>query len=224
MKFTQLFLALFLMTSVMGFRVAQAADETVIALPAPKTDGKVSVEKALQHRRSLRNPQETPLSLGEVGQLCWAAQGVTDDKGHRTAPSAMAAYPLDLYVIAGAVKGFAPGFYQYVPATHSLRLVSGGDKRSEFVEKTIGQTWIVKAPVLFIITGSSKGMSRIKNRAEEFTAVEAGLASQGFFLQAEALGLGSTYVGGFKPAEVKKYLGLKSDDEIFAVLPVGKKP
>ena len=160
----------------------------------------------------------------ELGQLCWAAQGITDDKGHRTARSAMASYPLTLYAIAGAVKGLAPGLYQYEPAGHRLRLVSPGDQRTEFMEKAVGQAWIAKAPVIFVLSGSTEKMTKMKDRKTQFMATEAGLAAQGFFLQAEAMGLGSTVVGGFKPDPARKALGLPSSEDVLAVLPVGKRP
>jgi SagB-type dehydrogenase family enzyme len=195
-----------------------------IPLPAPKTDGKVSVEKALKERRSLRSPSETPLTIEEIGQLCWSAQGVTDDKGHRTAPSARATYPLELYVMAGAVTGMAPGLYHYEPASHSLKLLSAGDKRVDFMQKASGQAWISQAPAIFVISGNAGKQEKMKDRAADFINIEAGLASQGFFLQATAMGLGSTFVGGFKPPEARAVLGLPDSEEVLAVLPVGRKP
>ncbi|MBI5546974.1 MAG: SagB/ThcOx family dehydrogenase [Deltaproteobacteria bacterium] len=205
--------------------VAQAAEPAAaIALPAAKVDGKVSVEKALKERRSLRRPSPAALSLAEIAQLAWSAQGVTDEKGHRTAPSAMATYPLELYVLAGSVAGLAPGLYRYRPEKHDLVLVAAGDKRAELVEKAIGQDWILKAPAVFVITGFAERMeAKIKERSSSFIWVEAGLAAQSFFLEATALGMGSTYVGGFKPDATRSVLGLAAGEEPLAVLPVGKK-
>lgn len=213
-----------LMTSMLGLQAAPVANDPVVSLPSPRLDGRVSVERALKHRRSIRNPDESPLMLADLGQLCWAAQGVTDDKGHRTAPSAMATYPLDLYVIVGAVRKLLPGLYHYEPTTHSLRSVMPGDKRYSFTQKAVGQAWISKAPAIFVIVGSTKKMEKVGSRKEQFMATEAGLAAQGFFLQAEAMGLGSTFVGGFDPNKARKELGLKYDEQILAVLPVGKRP
>lgn len=195
-----------------------------IALPSPKLDGTMSVEKALHDRRSLRAPSPDALTLEQVGQLCWAAQGVTDDKGHRTASSAHATYPLELYVLAGAVNGLQPGMYHYEPASHSLQIAGAVDRRAELVEKGIGQAWIASAPAVFVITGRADKMAKMKERAAAFMNVEAGLATQGFFLQATSLGLGSTFVGGFKPQEARAALGLSEAEEILAVLPVGRKP
>ncbi len=195
-----------------------------IALPAPKLDGTMSVERALHDRRSLRAPSADALTLEQVGQLCWAAQGVTDGKGHRTASSARASYPLELYVLAGAVNGLQPGMYRYEPASHALQIAGAVDRRAELVEKSIGQAWISTAPAVFVITGRADKMAKMKDRAVAFTNVEAGLATQGFFLQATSLGLGSTFVGGFEPRDARAVLGLSEAEEILAVLPVGRRP
>jgi SagB-type dehydrogenase family enzyme len=203
--------------------LAQKAAPSV-ALPHPRTEGKVSVERALKERRSVRSLAPAPLSLQELGQLCWAAQGVTDDKGHRTAPSAMATYPLELRVMAGNVEGLAPGIYRYRPDKHELLLLSEGDRRAAFQEKAVGQAWIAKAPALLVITGVPERITkRAKERGVPFMWVEAGLAAQGFFLQAAAMGLGSTYVGGFNAEAARSFLALPAGEELMAVLPVGHK-
>ena len=177
----------------------------------------------LHERRSSRALADAPLNLAQLGQLCWAAQGVTDDKGHRTAPSAMASYPLQLYVLAGAVTDLVPGAYRYETGPHALTPIALGAKLAEFEQKAVGQGWTAKAPAMLVITGTAGKMTRMRDRAPQFMWVEAGLAAQGFFLQATALGLGSTYIGGFDPAEARAALGLPEGEDVLAVLPVGHK-
>ncbi|MGZ6125656.1 MAG: SagB/ThcOx family dehydrogenase, partial [Myxococcales bacterium] len=163
---------------------AESADPALVSLPAPRLDGKVSIEAALKQRRSVRKFTSTPLTIEEIGQLCWAAQGVTDEKGHRTAPSARAVYPLELYVVVGSVTGLAPGFYHYQPSSHSLRLVAPGDKRAGLDEKAVGQGWmpIAKATAVFVLSGNAAKMASgpdpaMKERGRQFMWVEAGLAA-----------------------------------------------
>jgi len=216
----RLFAALVALSSAL---LARAAEPARVALPAARTHGTVAVEAALSQRRSFRDPAPTPLTLAEVGQLCWAAQGITDDKGHRTAPSAHAAYPLELWVLAGAVRDLPAGTYRYVPVGHALEPVRQGDPRLEFVQTGVGQPWVAKAPVIFVITGTVAKMGDTGGRGPQFMAIEAGLAAQGFFLQAEALGLGSTFVGGFKREEARAALQLPEGQEVLGVLPVGHK-
>jgi SagB-type dehydrogenase family enzyme len=122
------------------------------------------------------------------------------------------------------VEDLAPGNYRYDPAAHALVLVTAGDLRAVLVEQAIGQAWITAAPAIFVISGSTASMARMGERATPFMWVEAGLAAQGFFLEATALGLGSTYVGGFDPPAAKTALGLPAAQEVLAILPVGRRP
>lgn len=212
--------ALLVSSHVAAAAVTAPAD---VALPAPAAEGKMSVEAALKQRRSLRNPAPAPLALEDLAQLCWAAQGVTDEKGHRTAASAHGTYPLELYVLAGAVTDLPAGLYRYAPGKHALARVAAGDLRAELVQRGIGQAWIAKAPAIFVIAGAPAKMAEMQEHGLPFLWIEAGLAAQGFFLEATARGLGSTYVGGFRPAEARAVLGLPAGEEVLAVLPVGRR-
>ncbi len=90
-------------------------NDSRLALPTPLYDSQTSVEQALQARRSVRAYSLEPLTLAEVSQLLWAAQGLTHPDGLRTAPSAGALYPLDIYLLAGNVMGLPVGVYHYQP-------------------------------------------------------------------------------------------------------------
>jgi len=194
-----------------------------VALPAPKTEGTVSVEAALKARRSIRTLSDKPLTLQQTSQLLWALQGITDDKGHRTAPSARAVYPLEVRLIAGKVDGLEAGIYRYDPQGHKLVPGKRGDVREEFVSTGVGQGWLNQVPAIFVISADlEKAKAKLAGQAEQWSAVEAGLAAQGFFLQAVALGLGSTYVGGFDEPETRGYLELGPQQRVLAVLPAGR--
>jgi SagB-type dehydrogenase family enzyme len=184
-----------------------------IALPAPDTIGKVPVEQALAKRRSVRQFAPEDLTLSQIGQLCWAAQGITEPThGLRTAPSAMAAYPLDLYVVK------SDGVFRYLPQGHKLIKLSGEDKRAAIST----QASVGAAPVVFVMVGVMSRTARFGPRAERFVAIEAGHVGQNLHLQAVALGLGSVSVGGFQDADVVKALDLPEGQTPFYVIPVGK--
>ena len=70
-----------------------------VVLPAPVTDGSISLEQVISRRRSQRSFRPDPLPVAAIGQLLWAGQGITSVDGKRTAPSAGALYPLELYVV-----------------------------------------------------------------------------------------------------------------------------
>ena len=88
----------------------------MIALPTPRLKGTLTLEEALAKRRSVREFTAEQLSLEEIGQLLWAAQGITHPAGYRTAPSAGALYPLEVYVTT------PEGVYHYDPQGHRLSL------------------------------------------------------------------------------------------------------
>jgi len=198
----------------------------VITLQQPHTDGEMSVEKALLERRSVRSFTNESLTLDEVAQLCWAAQGVTDDKGHRTSPSAMATYPLEIYLLAGNVTGLPSGVYHYSPKGHNLTAIAEGNKIPELFNSSMGdkEDWRKGAPAIFIVTGVFERMNKIPGQdLSRFVYVEAGTASENLLLEVVSLGLGATYTAGFDENKTREHLGLASGETPIAVLPVGRK-
>jgi SagB-type dehydrogenase family enzyme len=200
-----------------------AAGDREIALPEPRLDSTVAVEQALASRRSTREFAAEPLTLAAVSQLLWAAQGITDPDGLRTAPSAGALYPLEVFLAAGDVSGLRPGVYRYVPRDH--RLVPGlpGDLRSRIAEAALDQEWIATAPAVIVFTAVYERTARkYRKRTGRYVHIEVGHAAQNVYLQAEALGLGTTMVGAFRDDELSRVLGLKKEEKPVGLLPVGK--
>ena len=117
--------------------------EAVLELPEPRHDSGVSIEETLLKRRSVRDYTGEPLTLEEVSQLLWAAQGTTSPRGLRTAPSAGATYPLETYVIVGDVEGLTEGVYHYKSKEHKLVKVLDRDCRAELVDAALGLGTVV---------------------------------------------------------------------------------
>jgi SagB-type dehydrogenase family enzyme len=197
-----------------------------IKLPAPATKGTVSVEEALQGRRSTKKFANRSLELAQISQLLWAADGLNRPEGKRTAPSGRAAYPMELYLVVGerGVTNLAPGVYRYVVADQALELVATGEFRPAVVKACNSQVWIGEAPVIVVITGDIK-RSEAKNgeQAALFTHVEAGFIGQNIFLQAGALNLGAGVAGGFKDKPLAQALKIPENNVPFLVMPVGHK-
>lgn len=195
-------------------------DRTSIALPAPKTEGAVSVETALAARRSVRTYTKQPMTMAEVGQLLWAAQGITSPDGKRTAPSAMHRYPLEIAVVAQNVAGLANGAYHYVPATHSLELLKTNTSNQPLLAGATSQAQVHSAPVVFVIAAVYERMgSGAKERT--WTDYEAGLASENLLLEAVALGFGAVVTGGIDVASVKNAVNFSGSEQVIVVIPVG---
>ena len=131
-----------------------------INLPEPRLESDISVEQSIHNRRSVREFSNKPLSLAEVSQLLWSAQGVTDDQGLRSTPSAGALYPLVLYLVAGNVKDLNPGIYQYSPDGHQLLRIKEGDSRKELAEAAFQQLWIKDSAALLIFSAIEEKTTR----------------------------------------------------------------
>jgi SagB-type dehydrogenase family enzyme len=196
------------------------AEPATISLPSPKKAGSMSLEAALAARRSVRGYTKQTLTIAEVGQLLWAAQGVTSPDGKRTAPSAMHRYPLEIAVVAQNVDGLPSGAYRYVPAKHSLELLIAAKPGARLLAGSTPQAQVNSAPVVFVITAVYERMgSGAKNRT--WTDYEAGLASENLLLEAVALGLGAVVTGGIDPASVKEAVKLTGGEQVIVVIPVG---
>jgi SagB-type dehydrogenase family enzyme len=183
----------------------------------------MSVEQALHQRRSIREyKQDEPLTLEEVSQLLWAAQGVTSADGLRTAPSAGALFPLEVYVVAGNVRTLQPGFYHYQSREHAIVRLTEGDKRRELCGAALDQDQLRDAPAIIVFSAVyERTMKKYLDRGKQYVHFEIGHAAQNVFLQAEALGLGTVPVGAFNDEEVKRVLGL-SEVPLY-LMPVGRK-
>lgn len=192
-------------------------------LPSPLYHSNISIEQALQKRRSVRQYKDEPVSLQEVGQLLWAAQGITSKEGFRTAPSAGALYPLEIYVVAGDVRNLPAGVYHYLPAYHALALIARGDKRNELVIAALNQTEVQHASADIIITGVYKRTAvKYGKLAERFVDMEAGHAAENIYLQAVSLKIGTVSLGGLDPLAVKKAIHLSNDEDPLYIMPIGK--
>lgn len=193
-----------------------------IPLPEAAFGGEISVEEAIKKRRSIREFSSKSIALEDVAQLLWAAQGITGKRGLRSAPSAGALYPLELYVVAGDVEGLPAGVYRYRPKKHDLALVTSGDHRKPLASAAIGQRWMRRAPAVLVIAGVYKRtMTKYGQRGRRYVHMEVGHAAQNVYLRATARGLGTVMVGAFDDKKVQDVLRLPADHEPLGLMPMG---
>jgi SagB-type dehydrogenase family enzyme len=183
----------------------------------------VALEKTLLRRRSVRHFSSRRLELWHISQLAWAAQGITAADGYRTAPSAGALFPLEIYVVVGNVIGLTPGIYQYGIRNHDLIQWLAGDKRRQLCEAALGQDSILRAPAVFVLSAIyERTTAKYGERGMRYAYMEAGHAAQNLLLQVVALNLGAVLVGAFNDVEVKRVLNLPQQEAPLYLIPVGK--
>lgn len=194
-----------------------------IALPTPRYDGATSVEQALLKRRSVREYADAPLTLAELGQLLWAAQGVTDLAGFRTAPSAGALYPMEVYAVVRSVTGLTAGVYRYRPREHALERRATGNRLAELSKAALGQAAVRDAAVVLVLAAVyERTTQKYGERGVRYVHMEAGHVSQNVYLQAVSLGLGTVTIGAFYDEEVKSVVGLADNEQPLYLMPIGR--
>jgi len=194
------------------------------SLPDPIPESDTSLEEALWERRSVREYHDQALTLREVSQLLWAAQGINRSSGKRTVPSAGALYPLEVYLLVGKVNDLPTGFYRYRSHEHDLEQIYAGDRRSQLSTAALEQESVEQAPASIIITAIYERTTvKYGQRGIQYVHMEVGSAAQNVYLEAASLNLGTVFIGAFYDKEVKDVLQLKQDEEPLAILPVGRK-
>jgi SagB-type dehydrogenase family enzyme len=189
----------------------------ILELPEPECKGRTSLEEALAARRSVREFTGQPITDRELSQLLWAAQGITSSDGRRTAPSAGALYPLEVWVAT------ASGFYHYEPHKHRLTQHFERDLRPDIYRSALMQEAILQAPAIFVIAAVYQRMAQKygEQRTPRYVHMEVGHSAQNLLLEAVALGLGGVVIGAFYDKEVEEVLSLPDDQKPLYLIPVG---
>ena len=191
-------------------------------LPEPSKKGRISLEESIFLRKSVREFSDQPLTLEELSQILWASQGKVKS-GRRSAPSAGALYPLEIYVVSGNIETINPGIYRYDFKRHGLSKILEGDRRSSLASAALGQYWVKNAAVDVILTAIfERTTAKYGERGVRYVFIEAGHVAQNILLQAVSLGLGAVPVGAFYDEEVRKTLNLPQEEKPVYIIPIGR--
>ncbi|HYB07237.1 MAG TPA: SagB/ThcOx family dehydrogenase [Nitrososphaerales archaeon] len=195
-----------------------------IALPKPKVGG-MSAEEAIRRRRSVREYLRTPITLDQLSQILWAAQGITDaQNGHRAAPSPGAKYTLELYVFTRerGVTGLPAGLYHYEPDAHSITRVKTGDHTPALQSAAGDQEQVGTAAVIIAITGIfEKAMAKYGERGIQYSLQESGSAGENIYIESTAIGLGTVMMGSFDDDQVSQLIGTRKGETPILLMPIG---
>lgn len=212
--------------SLAQFQLPSITEQTpgaMINLPQPTTDGQVSLEKSMSLRRSIRSYKNEPISVHELSQLLWAGQGVTNERGFRTAPSAGATFPIELFVMVNNVEGLQKGIYHYQIGDHKLKMIDDRTIETDLARASLSQSMISDAGLVIIFTAVfDRTTSRYGERGIRYIHNEIGHVSQNIHLQVAALNLGTVVIGAYRDEEVEDALNLGKDYRVLYMMPVGK--
>lgn len=210
--------------------VGQIMAQGEIKLPKPRFTGKVPLETAMLKKKSARGFDSAAISLEDMSQLLWAANGnlpadAISGATTKVFPSAGGLYALEIFAVTGAdtVTGLPAGVFQYKPQTNSLIPINPGDNRSLLGRAALGQMWIASAPMIIVVGADFNRMTvKYGNRGLQYVFMESGASTQNIYLQAEALGLKVGSVGAFQDSYVIGALKLPAEVNPLMLIPVGK--
>lgn len=196
------------------FSAAAFAADKVIKLPNPNLKRAGTVMKALSDRHSTREYAAKSLSLSDLSDLLWAANGVNrKDSGKRTAPSALNKQDVDVYVV------LPDGSYLYDAKNHQLNLVSEGDHRGAVAG---GQSFVKSAPVSLVLVSDIARFGDAKNaRNQLMGAMDAGIVSQNISLFCSSANLATVPRASMDMDQLKKVLKLKDSQIPMMNHPIG---
>ena len=202
--------------------------EITMKLTPASFDGTVSLEKAIKQRRTIRSFKSDILTVAQLSQILWSAQGITEDKGFkRAAPSGGALYPADVYAVLGknCVEGLDEGVYHYLSEGHLITRTGEGDRRGPLANASLQQMWMSKAPVSIVITAEyARICVKYGQRGIRYALMEAGHIGQNIFLQCRALGLEAGIVGAFDDKKVSEAIAIPANHEPLLIMPLGYGP
>lgn len=202
-----------LLVCLMLSAAAFAADK-VVKLPKPNLNRSGAVMKALSERQSTREYASKALSLADLSDLLWAANGINrSDSGKRTAPSAMNKQDVDVYVV------LPEGTYLYDAKKHQLNLVAEGDHRGAVAG---GQAFVKTAPVSLVLVSDISRFGDAKSaRNQLMGAMDAGIVSQNISLFCSSANLATVPRASMDFDQLKKVLMLKETQIPMMNHPVG---
>ena len=195
---------------------AQQIDLPNISLSDAPSITSLDLATTVATRRSQRryNTQST-LSLTQLSQLLYLAQGITwDEREFRTVPSSGALYPLEIYPIVHRVDGLSPGLYHHAIKQHRLELINPGDLRRPLVQAGLNQDFLGEAQVCFVVSGIfQRTRWKYHERTYRYVLMESGHLGQNMYLAATALGLGVCCIGAFFDDALNQLLGIDGKEE-----------
>ena len=202
-----------LTASLMTIISMYAQDLQDVKLNNPSKSRGSDIMKALSDRQSIREYDAKELSLQDLSDLLWAANGINREDGKRTAPSAMNMQEIDVYLIN------KDGAYFYDPATHTLKGLTPGDYRKAVAAS---QDFAATAPVCIVLVGNLEKFrdpAAANNRVT--AAMDAGIVSQNINIFCSATGMATVPRGTMNNDELKTILKLSDTQELMLNNPVG---
>jgi nitroreductase len=184
-----------------------------ISLPTAQKLGGMPLMEALSKRHSSREFASSALPMDVLSSLLWAAFGINRADGGRTAPSALNAQEIEIFL------AMANGAYRYEASSHTLHLVAARDLRSI----TGYQDFVDDAPLVYVADHARMRMVPVTQR-ESYASVSAGAIAQNVYLFAASRNLSTVLRAWIDRSAIADALGLSHDEQVLLSQTIGLPP
>ena len=194
---------------------AQGDAADTIVLPAANMSGGMPLMQALAQRQSQREFAPEPLPLPVLSNLLWAAAGLNRPAlGGRTAPSALNAQEVDIYV------ALPTGLYRYAALGHALHLVRATDVR----RVTGYQDFVDTAPLDLIMVADYSRMKLVPvAQRMAYAYACAGAMAQNVYLYCASEDLATVIRAWLDREALTKAMGLGTEQQVLLSQTVGRR-
>lgn len=198
----------------LDFLNVEAQPGSMIPLPSPDLHKPLkSVMEAFAERKSVREFDTMSFQLSDLSQLLWAANGVNRPaEKKRTAPSAMNAQDIDIYVFT------AKEVFLYDAFFHAIVSVVKGDFRQMLAA---GQDFVKRALVVLLLVSNLERFPRgTDEQKKQWAAIDAGMVAQNIALYCSAAQWRTRPRAFMEVSQLKELLHLSAAQEPLLNLPV----
>ncbi len=203
--------SLWVTLAMMFFSTSAYAEGKVLSLPAPRTEGGKPLMQCLKERRSRREFSPKVLPDQVLSDLLWAADGVTRPDGKRTAPTAMDAREIEVYVAK------ADGLYRYDPDRHNLVQESSDDIR----QATGAQPFVRECPVDLVYVVDESKTGKFGGNKDIYAGTDTAFIAGNVYLFCASEGLATVVRGSFDQEKLSAAMHLGKGKKIVLTQSVG---
>jgi SagB-type dehydrogenase family enzyme len=185
-----------------------------------------SFRSLLKRRKTTRRQRKGTLPSSSFRELVWAAYGHTHDYRKikmRTAPSAGATYPVELYFVCEDIEGTTDGIYRYDTSKEDIILTAQGKLLENLQSISLDQEFISECNVAVVMVYNPRKIVADYGRDSfKYAAMECGHIAQNLLLMATSLDLGAVPIGAFDEKKLGRLLGVEEFKEALYIVAVGK--
>lgn len=181
--------------------------------------------EALSVKASATQWSDKDLSLQDLSDLLWAANGLNrPDENKTTASSAMNAHDVDIYVFMSA------GVFVYDYRNHELVPVASGDLRSAVpmqrpagpgAQRPAAPPTVEAAIQIVLVSDAARFRAGSDQQKYEWGAMDTGIISQNISLFCAATGLKTRPRAMMNKERITEILRLRATQHLFLNHPVG---